>query len=573
VGLGALNTQSVPTWSEEVSNLPLAPAGTLQPRAGAEGQTEASTERAGTWPERRLCEDPGPRLDFAGSRRVRPAVALCAGGRAWPVMAASYASSVFGWPVALLYPVLGTSILRLRVAWMLLSGCAALGLVAVLARRLADARRAAMGVAAAAASSASVFLTSLFFPYESFIWIWTAAGCLLLAPVLSGARAPTNARAAAAGVLFGLAVLTNVKAVFLLAPLALWAWREHETSRRLGWRWLVVAASAVPGPALLLALAHADPGGGLASETVGRLGWVSARQLGALAPELLNAGTFGADTGAFLAATATGQIDRASVASWLVAACVGFCAATAARRLAVRRGSPLSAACGMLVGSFVLVSALLYRQGISANYSPVFPVFGIAVASALHDATGWLAGRVPAVARRLPRVRAAAIGVAVVLLALRTASRVAEQPSLPSPINVGALAEVARAAEATPDAPVVTVTMMHALTLESLGGERVHTVQAQEYFDDCARGRDAEACVRDRWRALLARGGPRRFQVLAPNEARPHMHDSERATMGTMVTALRAEAQAAGLAVRTTHEVWRSGTLVMSLYLVEPAGA
>jgi hypothetical protein len=567
LGLGVANTQSVPTWSEEVANLPLAPAGTIDLR-------EEAHAASGAVPERRLCADPGVRVDLAPSRRVRPALAVCAGGREWPVLAASYASSVFGWPIALFYRLLGTSILRLRVVWMLLSGTASLGLAGALVRRLAGDARAAVAVAAVAASSASVFLTALFFPYESFIWIWIAAGCLLLAPHLSGERAATTLRAAAAGACLGLAVLTNVKALFLLVPLAVWAWRERDASRRLGWRWVVVAASALPGPALLLWLAHADPSGGLSSETVGRLGWVSARQAAAIVPELLNAGTFGADTGAFLAATATGGIERGSVAAWLTAACLALCIATAVRRLLTRRGSPLSAACGMLVGTFVVVSALLYRQGISANYSPVFPVFGVAVVSAVHDAVGFLARHVDAVTRRATKLHAAAAYAAIALLGGRTATRVAQQPSLPSPINVGALAEVADAAEAQQGAPVVTVTMMHALTLDSLSDERVHTVQAQDYFDECTRApRDVDACVRDRWRALLARSAAARFQVLAPTETRPHMHDSERRTMGAIVTALRAEAEAAGRAVRTTHQVWRSGALVMSLYVVEPAEA
>jgi hypothetical protein len=565
LGLGVVNALSVPTWSEEVANLPLAPAGTLEVTSRAD-----AAERG--FPERRLCADPSARIDIAPSRRTRPALAACAGGREWPILATSYASSVFGWPIAAFYPLLGTTIVRLRIAWLLLSGGAALGLTWALVRRLADDARAGLAVAMAAATSASAYLTALFFPYESFIWIWTAAGCLVLSPALSGERAPSTARAAAAGFFFGCATLTNVKALFLLAPLAVWALREVDVSRRLGWRWLVVGSSAVPAPMLLLWFAHVDPSSGLSSETVGRLQWASAGHLAAFVPELLNAGAFGGDTGAFLAATATGAIERRGPAVWLVTACIAFCIATALRRLWTGRGSPLSAACGMLIGTFVMVSSLMYRQGISANYSPVFPVFGVAVASTIHDVAVFFGRRVDGIARRLASVRSAAAAGAIALLAACTASRVADQASLASPINVGALAEVARAAEARPDAPVVTVTMLHALTLESLAGERVHSVQAHEYFEECARRSDVEPCVREHWRSLLVRTGQRPFQVLAPSEDRPHPHDSERVYAQSIAPALRAEAEASGLAIRTVHEVWRSGALVMSLYLVEPAG-
>jgi hypothetical protein len=576
--LGAANARSVPTWSEELGNLPLAQAGTVD--LGA-------PDTPGAFPERRGCAAPGVHLDVSPSLRVRPVLSICVGRRAWPVLASPYASPLFGWPIAAFYPLLGTSIVRLRIVWLLLAGTTSLWLAWALARRLADERRALSAVFAAAASSAGVYLGALFFSYESFIWIWTATGLLLLAPVLAGERPATTRRAAAAGLAFGLAALTNVKALFLLVPLAVWACREHAVSRRLGRRWLIVAACAVPPPALMIGLARLDPNGGLLMETQGRLHSAEdLGRLGLLLPEVLNAGTFGADAGAFLAAMATGRIERGGAAVWLVAASVALCMATALVRLVARRGSPMSAACGMLVGTFVLASCLLYRQGIPANYSPVFLVFGAAVASAIFDVTAGLA-RLAGWARR-QRVEApawapvAAVAVAAAVLAARTVTRIAAQPSLPTSMNLAALEAAASAAAALPDAPVVTVTTLHAFVLESLTDERVHSVQAHAYFEECARRGEhgerpspeaVEPCVREHWRALLARAGGRPFQVLAPDEARPHMHDTERAYAVSIVHTLRAEAAAAGLAVRTARDVDVGGVRVMSLYVVEPSPA
>lgn len=559
--LSTANAASVPTWSEEVANLPLAPAGTVDLGRGDDG----------TFPERRPCAPGAGRLDVAPSRRARPALALCAGDRAWPILATSYAASLFGWPIAILYPLLGTSILRLRVAWSLLSGAASISLAWALVRRLAGERRATLAVGAAATSSAAIYLTALFFPYESFIWIWTAAGCVALAPLLAGERSPSTRRAAVAGVAFGLALLTNVKALFLLVPLGVWACRELDVSRRLGWRWLVVALCALPPPAVLLWFAHVDPSSALLGETIGRLGWVrGASSLAAVAREVLNAGTFGGDTGAFLAATATGSIERGGIAVWLVAASIAWCLVAAVRRLAARRGSPVSAGCGMLIGTFVIVSALMYRQGISANYSPIFPVFGVAVASTLFDLGDALGRGIPSIARRSARVEAAAVLCVLAVLSARAVARISAQPALPTAMNVKGLEAVAHAAAEQPDAPVLTVTMLHALTLESLSGERVHSIQAHEYFDACRSRGDVDACVHDRWRALLGRAAGRRFQVLAPSEERALQHDSERAYARAISPALRDEAEAAGLAVRTAHEVRVAGAPVMSLYVVEP---
>jgi len=565
--LGTANASTAPTWSEEIANLPITPAGIFDAGGGP-------TSSESSFPERIRCGETSALFDFARSRRIRPALALCAGGRAWPIFATSYAWSVFGWPIAAFYPILGTSIVRLRLVWLILSGGTSLGLAYALARRLRGDRSALLAVGPAAASSAAVFLATLFFPYETFIWIWTATGCLTLSPILAGERPPATGRAALAGLSFGLATLTNVKALFLLAPLAVWACREVPVSRRLGWRWAVVIACAMPPPALLLWFAHVDPNAGLATETASRMSWATdIGRLTGLFREVLNAGTFGGDTGAFLASTATGSIERSGAAVWLVAAAIALCIVTALVRLTVRRGSPLSAACGLLLGGFVLVSALVYRHGIPANYSPIYPVFGVAVASAIFDVWAVLGRLSSGLARRSAALEAASVVVAMAILAWRAGSRIGDQRSLPTPMNVAALAEVAASAALRKDAPVVTLTEVHALTLDSLSDERVHTVQANAYFEECVRRTDVGDCVREHWRALLARTGRRPFQVLAPSPSRPHQHDSERVYAQLLGPMLLSEAQAEGFSVRTTRDFSIAGVVVMTLYLVEPAGA
>jgi hypothetical protein len=559
--LGGANAVTVPTWSEEIANLPLRPAGVVDLQ---------SSPVARAFPERLACADPHALLDFAPARRVRPALALCLGGRAWPVFATSYASSVFGWPIAAFYPLLGHSVVRLRVPWLLLSGGASLGLAFLLARRLAGERRALLATALAASSSSTVFLGTLFFPYETFVWIGTALGCCTLAPVLADERPATTQRAAAAGLCFGLAVLTNVKALFLLVPLAVWAVRELPVARRLGWRWAVVVACALPPASLLVWFARVDPHSGLAIETSSRVGWaMDVARLAGIVREVVNAGTFGGDTGSFIAATATGAVERGGIAVYVVAAAVATCMVTAAVRLVARRGSPLSTACGLLIGSFVVVSALLYRQGIPANYSPIYPVFGVAVASAIFDAMDALARLRDVFARRSVVVEAAVVVAAMALLGTRAASRIGAQILLPTPMNLVALEEAAAVAAERPDATVVTVVEVQALTLDSLSDERVHTVQANAYFEECARDADPAACVHGRWRALLSRVRCA-FQVLAPTHDR---HDAERVYAAELVPALRSEALAAGRTVRAVRDFRVGGAVTMSLYLVEPAGA
>ena len=564
--LGAANALTVPTWSEETANLPLIEPGTLDLRAPPD-------------PARPLPESPGcatspKRVVFSTSHRVRPALAVCAGKRAFPVLPMSYASAVFGWPIAAFYPLLGTSILRLRIAWLLTAGTASLALLWALTRRLVDERRAILAVLVTAASSGCVYVSSLFFPYETFVWIWCATGALLLAPVLAGERPPTTRRAAAAGLAFGLAALTNVKFLFFAVPLAVWALRERDVSRRVGWRWLVVAACAIPPPCFLAWFARVDPDAGFVSEAHGRLAWFGdIGRLASIFPEILNAGTFGGDTGAFFEAIAVGSIERGGPAAWLVAVSVAVAMATAATRLVTRRGSLLLSASGMLVGTFVLVSILLYRQGISANYAPVFALFGVTVAGTIFEIAGWLADRGGWDPARLVKVETAAVLVVSALFAARAGTRAAHQRALRTPMNIAAMTEVAGVAATHRDLPVLTVTMLQAFSLDTLSDERVHSVQAHAYFEPCAKRPDVEPCVRERWRDLLARSGKRPFLVLAPSAERAHPHDTERFFAASIVPALRAEAQAAGLGVKTVHDVRIEGVRIMSLYLVEPAGA
>jgi hypothetical protein len=564
--LGAWNAATVPTWSEETANLPLVQPGTID--------IDAPPDPARALPEAPSCATSSRRLVTSPSRRSRPALSLCVGQRAFPVLPMSYASSVFGWPIAALYPLLGTSILRLRLIWLFTAGTASLALVHALARRVVDERRATLATLLAGACSGAIYVSSLFFPYETFVWIWFATGVLLLAPVLAGERPPTTLRAAAAGLAFGLAALTNVKSLFFLVPFGVWALSEREGPRRVGWRWLVVLACALPPPALLAWFARVDPNGGFVTEAHGRLAWIE--DLGrilSIFPEILNAGTFGGDTGAFFEAIATGHLARGGAAAWLVTACVAIAMIAAAARLVIFRGSPLLAGSGMLVGTFVLVSILLYRQGISANYAPVFALFGVAVAAVIFDGSTLLAKRRAWDPARHARFEAAAALFAAAILAARADDRAARQRRLHTPINVSAMVEVANVAAQHRELPVLTITMLHAFSLDTLSDERVHSVQGHAYFETCTERKDMEPCVRERWRDLLGRSGKRAFLLLAPAAERAHPHDTERLFAASIMPALRAEAERAGLAVTTIHDVRIEGERVMSLYRIEPRGA
>lgn len=469
-------------------------------------------------PGRVTARSPGPdgRLRFEaacrpGDRRVllsgeRPTLALCLGARRYPIMAAPHFTGLFLWPLELLRPLHGDDPFALR-AILLSLGALSIALTHRVIARLRGRRLASLAAVGMAVSSCFVCLTSILQNFETLPWLWLVAALLCvtdvpaLAPGAGDARGevPTRRLVMAAGCV-GLALLANVKAVFLLGPLALLAWRlgvRFDRVRAPQWGAMMAAGAAPLAP--VLAPFAMDPsmrwsqgrGSNLRGDLAANL--QRPEKLLDAAHDLIH------EWASFGRYMTRGEVDAPSLA--LASAVCAFVLVDTARTLARRRGCAVTAACGVTIVTYLAVVTLLYAE-FPANYTPLHAVYGVAIGCAVERLVTHLRGIVPTAAR---------VALAAAVFAAFAGGTVR---------SLGALSEVVfvtntrvereltayLVAHPEPRSATVTVNLLAGGVLDAISRGRLRTVQAHPWLNDCERiDRQTElaACLNARWTSLL----------------------------------------------------------------------
>jgi hypothetical protein len=512
-------SQTLPVWLEEVSVYP-APASTIL------AQPSPDDPRPSFEPS---CADQGPvRLLTSG---IRPHVALCFLGRQYPLLIMSYASGIPYWVSDLFWPIHRGRIFWLRGAGLLL-GLLNIALTRRLLMRFADPLTANVAALCLAVTPTFLVVQSMLVHFEVLPWLACAAAldqlslCRALSPYATNhVEPPPTARLLAAAALLGLALLSNVKAVFLIGPLCLLAFRAGVRFSALRFQqWLLVVAvlAMVVSPSLIGNAV--DAGVGFSNQLHERLQMLVVQMNPAnLVAEIPNVAQFWGDTLAFMA-IASGDHGPPSIPGLLVTIPpLFYCLFSGVAFLWRGRGALVPAACGLLILTFMVVSALLYIGIPKGNYGPLYAVFGIATATTAVDAGGWLASRLhrPAGSTQLAIV-VAMVGALIWGVVGRGS------PTRFTTMSINAAAERGLGAYLTahpePDVPLLVTTYILMGVPEAVTGGAARGIKAANYFDGCPPGRNRERapepealeqgrrCIQDRFERLLeAFPAPGRF--------------------------------------------------------------
>jgi hypothetical protein len=369
----------------------------------------------------------------------------------------------------------------------------------------------------ASASSPNVVLNSLLVAYEVLPWYLLLVAALVLGPDPRGA---SERRIKVCAAFVGLAVLANVKAVFVVAPLlVLAAWRERALLRQWGGKMLAEAgliAIAASSPLWMTALA--DPGGGFGNQVGVRLATVVRKlDLRTLPGELLGHITFGADVAVLL----TGD----TAVSWLWLVLVGSAIlwswVHAVRWVMGRDANGVGVICGVLSFVFVWVSQLLYDQHPSANYSPLFFVYPMAIG-------GMLTAGIERASRLFDRGEtrvAPALVVASVALTVANVgvlrARAVELGDMQWPINHEAQAQFSAYLDGRdPDVPLLTSTYNLSGVPEALSPATRGVFDVHMSLHACQMGEPTEAaaiaCLRGRIAETMALVDAEVVEVVVP---------------------------------------------------------
>jgi hypothetical protein len=524
VVVGLWLADRLPTWSEEVSlqsnhgyrvlpdEIPAGDAGGPLPippwcGAGASGSAQWIVSSA------------------------RPVLTLCVHGRAWPVLTMPYASGVFAWPMTLLQPLHHDDIFVQRKIG-LVRGLLALAVLFVMVRRLCGGERgrvtAGLACLLAGASAPFVYPHVLLFPYETLPWtlvagaFWLWSRCPELWP---GAEpraekhaSSRNRRLLGGAALAGLAVLSNVKAAFLIVPLVGLALRLGVSVRRISApQWTAMAGIFAVACSPIWVFALVDPAAGLSHQLAWRVHTMAQKlRPEAAAAEIVNLCTFGSDLGFYFEQVSgkSGTHFRLGLAAVAIPIAYAWlaCVTHVARRPV---GSTLAATCGAILATYFGVSWLLYDQTPAANYSPLHCVFGATYAAFCTDAAAALA-KLSRSSRTWPSERHAAVMLALPLaLVLLWATLRRGDPTRTLTTSLSALAEREAArylVEHRDRGELLTTSYNLAGVLDSLGQEALHPVQAHMFLARCtgpARSKSADP---------NENGVPARSKSADPNE-------------------------------------------------------
>lgn len=566
VGTGWRISDTFMGWSEETMVFATPGVRSLARDPGPDG--EALFEPS-------CADEDAPRFVAAAGR---PRLVMCAGGRRWPVMIAGYLSGVFAWPLGALAPLHHDNLLVLRKC-ALLFGLLALYLAYRVVGTVRGRRAGLWVVIATATTPIFVIGHSVFVAYEMAPWLFL----LLAICVLCGVRirpGPLEVtpvrdergryplwRAALGGFLIGFALLTCLRHVVLVAPVAafaLWTRRPKALPGPGGVVAMAVGAAIALLPFILLATVVPDTG----------IPDKSANWSAALMEQFGNVKLVGrAASGLVLLWSNVprwlGPVfgeNPLNLPSMVAAACAAlFIGFEGVRVSVLRRGDVVSGAVGLALLVYVLMVAFLYTS-YPYNFTPLAPLLGVASGMMLARLDGVLSERVPAVAAALlPALFVAAMASATVQMV--DAGRRGE-------VFCNIASERALAAHVVanfePEATYFTVDNMTTGVIDSLTGQRVRTVRAQSFLHDCTE-RDADpACMRDRLAATfrVARGGP--IRLIVPTELKLTISPRGR------IEAADLEAAARSIGYSLAHEAefpTPTGAPGLSLYRLDPVDA
>jgi hypothetical protein len=456
----------------------------------------------------------------------RPRLSLCIGGRSYPLMVTAYFTGYLYWPSSLFALWHHDDVLRLRVL-SLLTALASLLLTALLVRQLAGLRVSLAGAVLTATCSPFIISHSVLMHYETLPWACVCAALLGLArcpwllPAASGSVPGSRAGLFAAAGFSGLAVAVNIKAVFLLVPLAVYSrWigiRWHRVRRR---DWAIASAVALVPVLPMVLFALLDPGRGFSGQVSQRMDLMISLTLERIVREPLNVATFWSDLGFYAASISGDQAERNWLGIALALLALVHCVvafATVRSKASSADGARLVAGgAGALFLGYMVLSIVLYSTQ-RANYAALHTVFAFAMATMLVR----LGDRLRRTAGRLDRaVVPLLVGIVAVALGFNIVRRGSPGETTSLPINTVAQLDMVRylIEHRGRGEPVYTTTYNLAGMPDSLSGGALRTKQAHRYLLGCTWRDPAqqEACMTRRWRALLEEQPERPVWVVAP---------------------------------------------------------
>jgi hypothetical protein len=517
LGVAGWSTDRIPIGHEEISTFPARGPRVLD--------TTPDHEVDVTGPLRfeASCGDPDAPTLVRSS--VRPQLSLCAGGLSLPVLIASYATGVAQWHALIGWPLHRGDAIGLR-RWNLFAGLVSLTLAFFLVRRLSDGLTAGVTALVLPVIPSFTLLSSMLLQYEVTPWILTMAA----AAVALGPRAPpadasdreasTTRRWLVTGLLAGLAITANVKAVFFLPPVLLVALRVGALRRLDRHGALVALGGMLAGVAPLVLANRAHGGGGLEAQAAGRTSLLlQPTSLDQVQGEAINLLRFAADTGSYAQASWDPLGPVGVLAAVVMALAAMYALAQAARVLVGRGGQPLAATCGVLLVLFLVVSLKLYDQQVAANYGPLHGVFGIMLALAIVAAARTLSRTGVSVLSDVPRTALVLAAVCVGALGWNTLRRIALADEAPLSMNATAERELAAflVEQPDPEATIYTSTYNLAGVLDALGKGAIATVRIDRVLSSCGGSAEAlDDCLVKRWTQLLERPDGLPARVVLP---------------------------------------------------------
>ena len=459
-----------------------------------------------------------------------------------------------------------------------------------LVSRVADRRTAALACLVTATSSPFLVVHGMVIVFESLPWTLLAAALVIWSarPALfpgqdggeGGATGSLSTRAAIGGAVFaGLSFIASVKMLFFAVPLLAIALRSGLSLRAVK----RPAALAMGGIFLLSALpialfAAIDPTGGFSGQMNLRgRSFLENLELRRVPMELWNFLISAMDMSSYIDQITT-HVD--TVQPWTLALAgvlLGYCAIVGVARLLGRRaGTPLAAACGVLITAYFGVGLLLYRQYPAANYTPLHSVLGAAMAAGAVAITAsirpWLERRGASRLARAPL----ALAIVVVLMGTNLWNLFRRgDPARTAELSFNAFAERAagEALRAEPGGPgaLLTMTYNHAGVFDTLGGARLRPIQTQEVFERCKEAPEGvDPCLMTQWRRILRTDHALPLRVIMP--AVIAAVDHPKVVLGRVWPTLQAASQELGLQARLEQTFPTAGGVpVIALYRVDPA--
>lgn len=503
-------SQTLPVWLEEVSVYP-APA------------TPVLAEPSAEDPRPRFepsCADPGPIRILASG--VRPEVALCVNGRQYPLLIMSYASGLPYWLADLFWPIHQGNVFWLRGAGLLL-GLLNIVFTRRLLQRITDTVTADVTALFLAVTPAFLTVQAMLVHFEVVPWLACVAAldqlsrCDALSPhAPKDIEPPPTGRLLVAAALIGLALLSNIKAVLLIAPLGLLALRAGVRFSALRpQQWLLAVAVLVFLVSPNLFGNTVDAGADFSNQINERWQFLLA-QLDpmTIVAEIPNVARFWADTLIFMAIASGNAVPSSIPGMLMTLPPLFYCLFSALVYLWRGRGAVVPAACGLLIITFMFVSALLYVGVPKGNYGPLYAVFGIAMGATAVDGTRWLAARF-----HWRRERALAIAVVPMAGALIWSVVGRGSPASFTTMSINAAAVSGLGAYLTthpePEVPLLVTTYNLTGVPQAVTGGRARGIRATNYFEGCPPGRNlglepepgeverGRACIHRRFQHLL----------------------------------------------------------------------